>query len=67
MKENSTDVGGCTRDEAAKLTAENKHGYVWPSGLYVIVDNARSVLESREEVADLITQLNAEADRIWPQ
>lgn len=42
--------------EAAKLTSENKYGYIWPVGLYVIVDNQRAVLNSRQEAENLIAQ-----------
>ena len=66
MKENNVTVDAVLGQEAAKLTAENKHVYVWPSGLYVIVDNSRSVLETRAEAVELISQIQQAADRLWP-
>lgn len=66
MRDNVVDITTVTQERAAKMTAENKYGCVWPAGLYVIVDNERSVLESRGEVEGLIEQLRQAADELWP-
>lgn len=67
MKDNSIEVSSLSEAEAKKMTADNKYGYVWPFGLYIVIDNSRCVLESREECDALIAQLRTAADSLWPQ
>jgi hypothetical protein len=55
------DVSAVSKTEAVKLTAENQKGVVWPWGVYVIMDDRRSVLQSRAEVNELIQELIAAA------
>ena len=67
MKENETSISAMTESEAARLTAENKYGDVWPAGLYVVIDDQRSVLESRAEAEALIEEIKRAADALWPR
>lgn len=66
MKENEVFVDAVSDMDAAKMTADNKHGRVWPAGLYVIVDNERAVLESPAEADDLIKRIEQARDKLWP-
>lgn len=55
-----------TDAEAAKLTSENKHGHIWKAGLHVTIDDQSHVLKSRDEAEQLIAEIAAAADRLWP-
>lgn len=66
MKDNDITAYAVPEADAAKRTAENKHGYVWPFGLYVIIDNERCVIETRSECDEFIAKLKAAADELWP-
>ena len=65
MEENAIDVVAVTDEEASRLTMQNKHGYVWDYGVYVVIDNCRVILKNASEVDILISRLRDASALIW--
>lgn len=67
MRENEVEICTASAEDTASLNAANKYGHTWPVGLYVIVDNSRAVLESRDEATAIIKQIEDASNILWPK